>query len=81
MFHILWYSHNVCSLSSSKLPLNYLYYDLVNPLWDGLPEHDINFKTCNSITLRGLFNLKSTVMGDVVIGILNQYSIFLLKKN
>ena len=76
MFHILWCFHNVCSLSFSKLPLYYLYSNLVNPLWDGLLEHDINFKTCNSITLRGLFNLTSTVMGHVVIGILNKYNIF-----
>ena len=75
MSHILWCIHSICSLSSSKLPLNYLYFDLVNPLWDGLLEHDINSKTCNSITLRGLFNLKSTVMGHVVKGILNKYNI------
>src|ERR1700738_4212187 len=79
MFHILWCFHNVCTLSSSKLPLNYLYSDLVNSLWDGLFEHDINFKTCNNITLRGLFDLKSIVMDHVVIGISDNYSIFNLK--
>ena len=63
------------SLSSSKLPLNYLYSNLVNPLWDGIFEHDIDFKTCNCITLWCLFNLKSTVMGHVVVGILDKYSI------
>jgi hypothetical protein len=73
MFHILWCFHNVCSLSSSKLPLNYLYYDSIDPLWDGLTEHGINFKTCNSITMQGLLNLKSTVMSHVVIGVLNKY--------
>ena len=76
IFHILWSFHNICSLSSSKLSLNYLYADLVNPLWDGLPQHDMNFKTCNSITLWDLFNLKSTVMGHVVIGILNKCNSF-----
>ena len=52
-----------------------LFVHSVNLLWDGLPEHDINFKTCNSITLQGLLNLKSMVMGHVVIGILNKYII------
>ena len=75
MFHI----HNVCSLSSSKFPLNYLHSDLVNPLWDGLLKNDINFKICNSIILRGLFDLKSMVMDHVIIGILDKYSIYKTK--
>ena len=70
MFHIIWRFHNICSLSSSKLPLDYLYSDLVNPLWDGLPKHDIKFKTCK------VYLIKSTVMGLVVIGIVNQYKLF-----
>ena len=76
MFHILWCFQHICSFSSLKLPSNYLYSDLVNPLWDGLLEHEINFKPSNSITLQSLFNLKSTVMGHVVICSLNKYSIF-----
>ena len=80
MFHILWCFHNICSLSSSKLPLNYLYSNLVNPLWDGLPEHNIDLKTCNSITLQGLLNLKFTIMDHVVTCILDKYSIFKIEK-
>jgi hypothetical protein len=56
-----------------------LFVHLVNPLWDALPKYDMDFKTCDSITLQGLFNLKSMVMGNMVIGILNKY-IILIKK-
>jgi hypothetical protein len=56
-----------------------LFVHLVNPLWDALPKHDMDFKTCNSITLQDLFNLKSMVMGNVVIDILHKY-IMLIKK-
>ena len=48
--HLMVFSQRLLPLIL-KIAIKYLYSDLVNPLWDFLPEHDINFKSCNSITL------------------------------